>query len=126
MQSVLAAMVGMTLGWIVATVGCSRPDSSSPPAVSPAVDSGSHAEFIFVFAEGERRPQPGLAEPEWRRTASGWERKEFWGPEPEPPRTLHPALLATFQVLTSIAALLAWPEGTPLSAARSVDIAGES
>jgi hypothetical protein len=57
----------------------------------------------------------------WRRTASGWERQSDW-----PPRRpycgpwlnatqLHPAMLATFQVLVSMGALILFSDRAPAS-----------
>ena len=46
----------------------------------------------------------------WRRTRDGWERQSSWI-EVSPPRqpSLHPLLVGTFQLLASVAALIALP-----------------
>ena len=56
----------------------------------------------------------------WRRTAAGWERNTNWfftrqRDSPAP----HPLVVAAFQVLLSVFALLLWPAGTrTMSSAR--------
>ncbi len=62
-----------------------------------------------IALRGDERSQP--TQPQWRRTTDGWERREYWNwtaPQPASP-IFHPGLLAAFQVMTSLFALLVWP-----------------
>ena len=59
-------------------------------------------------------PSRDVAADDWRRTVNGWERTSTW-PSPKvqaKPRAsyLHPALVASFQVLASCAGLLIFSE----------------
>jgi len=55
-------------------------------------------------------PSAGRVDTDWRRTRNGWERQSSWI-EDTPPRrpALHPAMVGTFQLLASVAALIALP-----------------
>ncbi len=68
----------LLVGWVAAEL---------PPVVSPAESMN-----------------PDI----WRRTRDGWEYAEWLCPEPAPtPLWLHPAVLATFQIVVSVAGLQA-------------------
>ena len=56
----------------------------------------------------------------WVRTVDGWEPSIVLESQPEPatPPTLHPLLVASFQLTASLLALLAFPEAS--SASRAV------
>ncbi len=71
----------------------------------PVRDSSVRLSIDFVHAE----PDGVAAEPEWRRTAQGWERRENWILLAPPRPVCHPGLLAAFQALVSVFALVAWP-----------------
>lgn len=60
------------------------------------------------------QPNAGESQLRWRRTAWGWERSEHWHLEPHPgvPGAMFPpALFALLQVMLSLMALIAWPDG---------------
>lgn len=60
---------------------------------------------------------PTMAEARWRRTSTGWETLGEMAPPPPFRPALDPSLLAAFEVLVSIAALLALPSPTTAPAA---------
>ena len=67
---------------------------------------------------GSLAPQPEIAGYAWRRTTSGWEHIPQWhSPEPSEEPTLHPLLIASLQLATSLLALSA----VPTSAGPSVE-----
>ncbi len=47
---------------------------------------------------------------QWRRTVDGWELKSSWARDPSGarPATVHPAVIATLQILLAVAALIAF------------------
>ncbi|NLE39006.1 MAG: hypothetical protein GX621_13365 [Pirellulaceae bacterium] len=54
----------------------------------------------------------------WRRTSEGWQRPEDWSEPPVVRRpNLHPLVVGSLQLLVSLAALVAFPDG-PLAAHR--------
>jgi len=70
-----------------------------------------------VLAVINSRPEQGRAssieDDHWRKTADGWQRNTNWFVTPvrDSPAP-HPLVVATFQVLLSIFALLFWPART--------------
>ncbi len=68
---------------------------------------------------GRPPASPTMAEARWRRTSTGWETLGEMAPPPPFRPALDPSLLAAFEVLVSIAALLALP--SPTTAAAKAD-----
>jgi len=42
----------------------------------------------------------------WRRTASGWERRDDWHLEPAPRKPLHPVAIASLQLVAALGLLV--------------------
>jgi hypothetical protein len=56
----------------------------------------------------------------WRRTPHGWQKVSYWQPAPPPYRpALHPAVVATLEILLSLIALVAFaPQAGPAASPR--------
>ena len=77
----------------------------------------------FQQAQGERElASASGASPEWVRTVDGWEPSRALLAESNPalPPTLHPLLVASFQLTASLFALLAFPAVRVLAGDRKV------
>jgi len=46
------------------------------------------------------------ANSDWRRTASGWERRDDWRIEPTPRQPLHPMAIASLQLVAALGLLV--------------------
>ena len=75
------------------------------------------AALVVARSRTEQGRASSLDNDPWRRTANGWERNTNWfiTPEHDSPAP-HPAVVAAFEVLLSVFALLFWPAKTRATA----------
>lgn len=82
-------------------VGC----TIAPTSAAVPLANGENAE--------SNSPLTAAAQPKWYRTKRGWERADSWRHnwiQPQAPAGPHPWVVAAFQALLSIAALLAFEQ----------------
>ena len=86
------------------------PLNRRPPAVRLIVGI-----LLLLFGAGTLscRLDGVAAEPRvspWVRTVDGWERADSWQPDPPPPPSIHPLVVAAAQGLVSVLALVAFQD----------------